>query len=76
MLNLNACILIRVLPGKAAAALEAVKKFSEVKRVYFVFGRYDIVAFAEAATYEAISSLTTGINSIKELKSTETLIEA
>lgn len=73
---MNGCILIRVLPGKAVAALEAVKKFPEVKRAYFVFGRYDIVAFAEAPTYEALSSLSSKINAIKELKSTETLIEA
>jgi len=73
---MNACILIRVLQGKAAAALEAVKKFPEVKSAYFVLGRYDIVAFAEAPTYEAASSLSSKINAIKELKSTETLTEA
>jgi len=73
---MNACILIRVLPGKAVAALEAVKKFPEVKSAHFVLGRYDIVAFAEAPTYEAISSLASKINAIRELKSTETLTEA
>ena len=72
---MNACILIRVLPGKAAAALEAVKKLPEVKRTHFVLGRYDIVAFTEAPTFEALSSLSSKINAIKELKSTETLIE-
>ena len=72
---MNACILIRVLPGKAAVALEAVKKLPEVKSACFVLGRYDIVAFAEAPTFEALSSLSSKINAIKELKSTETLIE-
>jgi len=72
---MNTCILIRVLPGKAASALEAVKRFSEVKSAYFVFGRYDIVAFAEGETLEGISSLSSKINAIEELKSTETLIE-
>jgi DNA-binding Lrp family transcriptional regulator len=72
---MNACILIRVLPGKAAAALEAVKKLPEVKSAHLVLGRYDIVAFAEAPTFEAVSSLSSKINAIKELKSTETLIE-
>ena len=73
---MNACILIRVLPGKpAAAALEAVKKLPEVKSAHLVLGRYDIVAFAEAPTFEAVSSLSSKMNTIKELKSTETLIE-
>jgi len=72
---MNACILIRVLPGKAAAALEAVKKIPEVKTAHFILGRYDIVAFTEAPTFEALSSLSSKINAIKELKSTETLIE-
>ncbi|MFB0523748.1 MAG: Lrp/AsnC ligand binding domain-containing protein [Candidatus Bathyarchaeia archaeon] len=73
---MKACILIRVLPGKGEAALKAVRKFPEVKKAYFVFGRYDIIAFADASDYEAVSVLTAKINSIKELKSTESLIEA
>lgn len=73
---MGACILIRVLPGKGSEAIEAVKKFPEVKKAYFVFGRYDIVAFVEAPNYKALSKVTAGINAIKDLKSTETLIEA
>jgi DNA-binding Lrp family transcriptional regulator len=69
-------MLIRVLPGKSSAALEAVKKFPEVKSVHLVLGRYDIVAFAEARTCEELSSLSSKVNAIPEIKSTETLIEA
>lgn len=72
---MQSCILIRVLPGKAAEVLEAVKKFPGIKSAYFVFGRYDIVAFAEASTYEALSALTTKVNAIPGIKSTESLIE-
>ena len=64
------------MPGKASEALEAVKRFSEVRRAYHVFGRYDIVAFVEAPTYEAMNKITDSINEINILKSTETLIEA
>jgi len=71
----QSCILIRVLPGKGTKALDAVKKFVEVKSAYLVFGRYDIVAFAEAPTFEAISTLTSRVNAIPEVKSTETLLE-
>jgi len=73
---MDACILIRVIPGKASEALEAVKKFPEVRTAYSVFGRYDIVAYVEAPTYEAITKITDSINAINVLKSTETLIEA
>jgi len=38
--------------------------------------RYDIVAFVEAHTYDALTSLTASMNAIEELKSTETLTEA
>jgi len=67
---------MRVVPGKSSAALEAVKKFPEVKNAFPVFGRYDIVAFAEAPTYEDLSTLSTKVNAIPETKSTETLIKA
>jgi len=73
---MQSCILIRVLPGKGTKALDAIKKFVEVKSAYLVFGRYDIVAFAEAPTFEAISTLTSRVNAIPEIKSTETLLEA
>lgn len=68
--------MIRVLPGKSSAALEAVKKFPEVRRASTVLGRYDIVAFAEAPTYKELSALSNKVNAIPEAKSTETLIEA
>jgi len=73
---MNSCILIRVLPGKSSAALEAVKNFPEVKRAFTVLGRYDIVAFAEAPAYEDLSTLSTKVNAIPETRSTETLVEA
>lgn len=73
---MQCCILIRVLPGKGTAVLEEVKKIPEVKSAFLVFGRYDIVAFAEAATYEALSTLAVKVNAFPETKSTESLIEA
>ncbi len=56
--------------------LEAVKKFLEVKSAYLVFGKHDVIAFAEAPTYEALSALTTNVNATLGVKSTETIIEA
>lgn len=71
----RACILIRVSSGAERASLEAVRKVKGVKRAYNVFGRYDVVAFAEAATFRGVSTLAGRVNSIKGIKSTETLIE-
>lgn len=73
---MNSCILIRVLPGKGSAALEAIKKFPEVKSAHLVLGRYDIVAFAEAPTREDLSTVSAKVNAIPETRSTETLVEA
>jgi uncharacterized protein with GYD domain len=73
---MQVCILIRVLPGRGFEVLEAVKKLPEVKSAYFVFGRYDIVVFAEASTFEAISTLVIKVNATSGIKSTESLIEA
>jgi anthranilate phosphoribosyltransferase len=73
---MQACILIRALPGKGRAVLDAVNRLPEVKSAYLVFGRYDVVAFAEAPTYEALSAVTTKVNAIPETKSTESLTEA
>jgi len=73
---MNSCILIRVLPGRSWEVLEALKKFPEVKSTHLVLGRYDIVALAEAATYEDLSTLSSKVNAIPETKSTETLVEA
>ena len=72
---MNSCILIRVLPGKSQAVLEAVKKFPQVRSASIVLGRYDVVAFGEAATYEGLSTLSNKVHAIPETKSTETLIE-
>jgi len=73
---MDACILMRVVPGKASEALDAVKKFPEVRKAFFVYGHFDIVAFVEAPTYEALSKITANINALDVLSSTETLIEA
>lgn len=73
---LNACILIKVVPTKADAVLEAVKKVSGVRKAYFTYGRFDIVVFLEAEDYAELRRATTIINGINGVRSTETLVEA
>lgn len=70
-----ACILIRAMPGKVTKVLENVKKCRGVVKAFPVYGRYDIVAFAEAPDYGSISKISMEINGIKGVKTTETAIE-
>jgi len=71
----QACILARVKGGKGPAVLSGFKKLPEIKSAFFVLGRYDVVAFAEAADAAALRSLIGKANSIDGIKSTETLLE-
>ena len=58
------------------AALKKVKENPGLRKAFFVYGNFDIIAFVEAPTYEALSRITANLNAIEELESTETLLEA
>jgi DNA-binding Lrp family transcriptional regulator len=73
---LNACILLKIVPVKAQAILEAVKAISGVRKAYPTYGRFDIAVFVEVADYKELRAVTTKINSIEGIRSTETLPEA
>lgn len=73
---LNACVLLKVVPIKAAKILEAVKKIAGVRKSYFTSGRFDIAIFVETKDYKELREITTKINSIEGVRSTETLPEA
>ena len=73
---LNACILLKIVPIKAHAILSAVKAISGVRKAYFTYGRFDVAVFVEVADYKELRAVTTKINSIEGIRSTETLPEA
>ncbi|RLI34505.1 hypothetical protein DRO55_06445 [Candidatus Bathyarchaeota archaeon] len=73
---LNACVLLKVIPTKADAILEAVQGIRGVRKAYFTYGRFDIAVFVEVEDYKELRALTTEINSIEGVRSTETLAEA
>jgi uncharacterized protein with GYD domain len=73
---LNACILLKVVPTKAPVILSAVKGIDGVRKAYFTYGRFDIVVFAEVAGYKELRAVTTKINGVEGIRSTETLPEA
>lgn len=70
---MNACVLIKTIPTRIAATLAEVKKFKQVRKVYAVYGRWDIVAFMDVSEYRELKEITAQINAMKGVRSTETL---
>ncbi|MEM2106620.1 MAG: Lrp/AsnC ligand binding domain-containing protein, partial [Candidatus Bathyarchaeia archaeon] len=66
-------VLIKTIPTRIEETLAEVKKFKQVKKAYMVFGRWDIVAFMEVSEYKELKDITSEINRIKGVRSTETL---
>jgi DNA-binding Lrp family transcriptional regulator len=73
---LDACILLKVAPTKANKILNAINKIASVRKAYFTYGRFDLAVFVEAEDYKKLREITTSINSIEGIRSTETLPEA
>lgn len=75
-MGLNACILLKTVPLQTDAVLRKVRSLKGVRKAFVAYGRYDMIAFAEATTYPEIRKLTGEINSMQGVRSTETLVEA
>jgi len=73
---LNACILLKVVPTKADAILDSVKTVKGIRKAYFTYGRFDIAVFVEVQDYKELRKITSQINDIEGVRSTETLAEA
>ena len=74
-LPLNACILIKTTPLEADDVLQKSRKIKGDRKAFLGYGRYDIIAFAEAAGYPEIRKISELINEIGGVRSTETLVE-
>ena len=73
---LNACILLKIVPIKAHAILSVVREIGGVRKAYFTYGRFDMAVFVEVADYKELRAVTTKMNGIEGIRSTETLPEA
>ena len=73
---MNACILVKTTPVQTDEVLETVRKIGGVNKAFVAFGRYDLIAFAQSPDYSGIARLTSHVNSINGVRSTETLVEA
>jgi len=69
-------MLLKVVPTKADAILNTVKGMKKVKKAYFTFGRFDVVIFVEVEDYKELRKVTSEINEINGVRSSETLAEA
>ena len=76
MKKLNGCILLKTVPTKVYRIVEEMKKIEGVRKCFVTYGRFDIVAFIEVSNYEEARKLSTRINELDGVRSTETLIEA
>ena len=75
----SAFVLIRVGTGEyldfAKSAKEKIGKIEGVEKVFFVFGRYDLVAHVKAQTLEELArTISDEIRGVPGVLSTETLI--
>jgi DNA-binding Lrp family transcriptional regulator len=75
-MSLNTCILIKTTPTQTDAVLQKTQAMTEVRKAFVAYGRYDLVVFARSPDYSAIRKLTSEINSLEGVRSTETLVEA
>jgi DNA-binding Lrp family transcriptional regulator len=73
---LNASILLKVVPTKSDSILDAILKIDGVSKAYDTFGRFDVAIFVEVEDYQELRDITTKINSIEGVRSSETLPEA
>lgn len=73
---LNACILLKVVRIKAHSILSEVRKIESVSKAYLTHGRFDIAVFVEVNNYKELRVVTSKINGIEGIRSTETLAEA
>jgi DNA-binding Lrp family transcriptional regulator len=73
---LDACILLKVVPTKADMILDTIRKVTGVRKAYSTYGRFDLAVFVEVEDYKKLREITTQINGIEGIRSTETLPEA
>jgi uncharacterized protein with GYD domain len=72
---ISACVLIRAERGRFDDVAKNLKQIPQVKSVFSVLGRYDIVADFEAANSKALAQAILKVNRLSGVVFTETLPE-
>jgi DNA-binding Lrp family transcriptional regulator len=73
---LNVSILLKTLPTKVDSIVEEINKKRGIRKCFITLGRFDIVAFLESESYIEVKKITSEINGLEGVRSTETLVEA
>ena len=72
---IGACVLIRTESGRFDEVVNRMKQFTEVKKVFAVLGRYDVVADLETESYKNLGEVIMKMGKIGGVVFTETLAE-
>ena len=72
---ISACVLFRTESGRFDEVVDRMKQFNEVKKIFAVLGRYDVVADLEAENYEGLGEAIIRMGKIGGVVFTETLAE-
>jgi hypothetical protein len=56
--------------------LKTLYTINGTRKSFFTYGRFDIVIFIESSNYKELRKITSKINEIEGVRSTETLAEA
>jgi DNA-binding Lrp family transcriptional regulator len=72
---ISACVLIRTEHGKFSEVTERLRQLKEVKHIFPVHGRYDVVADVEAEDYESLGNSVLKTNRMAGVVFTETALE-
>jgi len=74
-LLVRACVLFRTERGRFDEVADRMKQFKEVKKVFAVLGRYDVVADLEGESFESLGKVIIRMGKIGGVVFTETLVE-
>ena len=72
---ISACVLIRSEHGKFQEVTSRLKQIKEVKDVFAVHGRFDVVADIEAPDFESLGGAVLKLNKIAGVVFSETAVE-
>ena len=72
---LSACVLIRTSHGRWEDVVKFIRQFKEVRRIFSILGRYDVVVDLEASDFKELSSIVLRMGMFAGVVFTETLVE-
>jgi uncharacterized protein with GYD domain len=72
---ISACVLIRTEHGKFQEVANRLKQLKEIKGIFAVHGRFDVVADVEAPDFDSLGSAVLRLNRMAGVVFSETAVE-